>query len=180
MMFTKHALGFFAFNLLLRALPAFAQEDQVEFETEFRLMILTGDPDNMEIAVTNEDKTESVETHDNHLDWAIENDRGKDDGNLLLSWVGFSHPSDQERKVWIYKKGEDRESGRIVSHRELPCKQRADVSTQCTVVLNHDPKVPRLDWYLRWGLDFENTINAFDKPEELKIKCTGMVPPPPA
>lgn len=115
MLFTKHALGFLGLNFLLRAHQAFAQEDQAEFETEFRLMILTGDPDNLEIAVTNEDMSESIETHVDHTDWAIEDDRGKEEGNLLLSWMGFSHASDQDRKVWIYKQGEDRESGRIVS-----------------------------------------------------------------
>jgi len=121
MLFNKHALGFLGLNLLLRAHQGFAQEDQAEFETEFRLMILTGDPDNLEIAVTNEDNSESIETHADHTDWAIENDRGKEDGNLLLSWMGFSHASDQDRKVWIYKKGEDRESGKVVS---IYCTQR--------------------------------------------------------
>lgn len=120
MLFNKHALGFLGLNLLLRAHQAFAQEDQAEFETEFRLMILTY-PDDLEIAVTNEDNSESVETRADHADWAIENDRGGEHGNLLLSWMGFSHASDQDRKVWIYNKGEDRESGKVVS---VYCAQR--------------------------------------------------------
>lgn len=42
---------------------------------------------------------------------------------------------------------------------------------QCNFTLNHDPKVPRLDWILGSGVDFDGTINAFESPEAFTIVC---------
>jgi hypothetical protein len=37
--------------------------------------------------------------------------------------------------------------------------------------LTSDPKVPRLDWFVGWGLDFKNTMNEFIGGENFKIEC---------
>jgi hypothetical protein len=42
---------------------------------------------------------------------------------------------------------------------------------QCNITLNHDPKVPRLDWYVGWGLDFAATMNEFQGKEDFIIEC---------
>jgi hypothetical protein len=43
--------------------------------------------------------------------------------------------------------------------------------SKCRVTLTSDPKVPRLDWFVGWGLDFKNTMNEFIGKENFKIEC---------
>jgi hypothetical protein len=118
MMFIKHSLGLVALNLLLRAQQVFGQqEDHTTFETEFRLMILTGDPDNMQATFENEGGGETVVLYDDKSmkDWNAGVDARKDDGNYRLTYMAWSRPSPNDRHVWIHKKGTDKESGRRVS-----------------------------------------------------------------
>ena len=127
MLFYKHSLGLMALNLLLRSRYAFGQEDHTVFETEFRLMVLTGDPDNVEATVELEVGGESVDFHDNdksnNKDWDAGVGLRKEDGNSRLTYMGWSRPSPDGRNLRIYKKGEDKESGMRVRIR-LYCRPR--------------------------------------------------------
>jgi len=115
MLFFKHSLSLLTLNLLLRAHYAFCEEDHTPFETEFRLMILTmygrEDPDGVEVTVEGQLGVESVDSHDNkngvNIDWGI----GSYLGSSRLTYMGWSHPNPNGRAVWIYRKGEDKESG---------------------------------------------------------------------
>jgi hypothetical protein len=114
MLFVKHALGLALFNLLFHSVQVFGKNPDITFETEFRLMVLTNDPDNMEMALEDGKIIAKHQDEENQA-WKMEDDRKKEDGNARLGWLSWTKPSDQERRVWIYKKGEAKESGTTVS-----------------------------------------------------------------
>jgi hypothetical protein len=119
-MLLRHSFALVALNFLLQAHYAFGQqEDHTTFETEFRLMIMTGDPDHIMVTVENQDgggESEGRYEDIANINWHSGVDARSGDGNFRLSYMGWSRPSPNDRHVWIHQKGTDKESGKRVSH----------------------------------------------------------------
>jgi hypothetical protein len=120
MLFFKHSFGILALNVLLRAQQTFAEEDHTLFETEFRLMILTGDWANNMVTVEGEDGTMWPGK------WEDDDNKGKNwwpgvkarepNGGFRMSYMAWSRPSDKGRTMWHHHPGQEPESGRKVQY----------------------------------------------------------------
>jgi hypothetical protein len=119
-LFFKHSFGILALSVLLRALQTFAEEDHTLFETEFRLMIMTGDPDHDMVTVEGEDGTMWPGK------WEDDANKGKGwlpgvkardaNGNWRMSYMAWSRPSEKERTMWHHHKDQEPDSGRKVHY----------------------------------------------------------------
>ena len=126
MLFFRHSFGVLALTLLFHPRQTLAEEDPTLFETEFRLMIMTGDPDHDMVTVEGEDGTlweGKWEDEENEVkQWFPGVANTAIHGNWRMSYMAWSRPSDKERKLWHYHKGQDKDSGRKVHC--LVCKHR--------------------------------------------------------
>jgi hypothetical protein len=119
MLFYKQSFGFLALNLLLHAHKAFAEEDHTLFETEFRLMIMTGDSEHDMVTVEGEKDGESWSgkfQDDDNKNWLPGVPARFNDGNWRMTYMAWSRPSDKARTMWHHHQGQDKESGRKVHH----------------------------------------------------------------
>jgi hypothetical protein len=124
MLFFKHSFGILALNVLLHAQQAFAEEDHTLFETEFRLMIMTGDPEHDMVTVEGEDGTmwPGKREDDDNKGWLPGVEARKADGNWRMSYMAWSRPSEKERTMWHHHKDQKPDSGRKVHY--LICNRR--------------------------------------------------------
>jgi hypothetical protein len=120
MLFLKHSFGILALHVLLRARQTFAEEDHTLFETEFRLMIMTGDWAKSMVTVEGEDGTMWPGK------WEDDDNKGKDwwpgvkarepNGGFRMSYMAWSRPSDKARTMWHHHKDQKPDSGRKVHY----------------------------------------------------------------
>jgi len=118
MLFLKHSFALLALNFLLHARPSFAEEDLTLFETEFRLMIMTGDPDHDMITVEGEDGrmwTGKADDEDSK-NWFPRVKARDANGNWRMGYMAWSRPSEKARTMWHHHKDQDKDSGRKVHH----------------------------------------------------------------
>lgn len=116
MLFFNHSFGILALNFLLQARQTFAEEDHTLFETEFRLMIMTGDPDHDMVTVEGEDGTmwPGTSQDDDNKGWFPGVKARETNGNWRMSYMAWSRPSEKERTMWHYHQNQDKTSGRKV------------------------------------------------------------------
>jgi hypothetical protein len=123
MLFLKHSFGILALHVLLHAQQAFAEEDHTLFETEFRLMILTGHYGEEMVTVEGEDGTMwpgKWEDKENQ-GWWPEVKAREDDGAVRMSYMAWSRPSDKARILWHHHKDQKPDSGRKVHYLICNC-----------------------------------------------------------
>ena len=115
MLFLKHSFGILALHALLHAQQAFAEEDHTLFETEFRLMIMTGDPEHDMVTVEGEDGTMwpgNTEDDDKAGKPWYPGVKARDaNGNWRMSYMAWSRPSEKERTMWHHHQGQSRTLG---------------------------------------------------------------------
>lgn len=106
-----------ALHLLLQAHQTLADEDHTLMETEFRLFLFTGDPDNVQVTYADEDGKEIVARSDDpgNDNWTPGADARSGDGNWPLTEMVWSRVNENLRTVWIHHKETPKKSGRKVS-----------------------------------------------------------------
>jgi hypothetical protein len=106
-----------ALHLLLQAHQTLANEDHTLMETEFRLFLFTGDPDNVQVTYDDEDGVELVGSNQNPItDQEFPGSPARsEDGKWPLTYMAWSRVNKNLRTVWIHNKGTDKKTGRKVS-----------------------------------------------------------------
>ena len=106
MLFVRHPFGVLALTLLFHPRQTFAEEDPTLFETEFRLMILTGNPGHEMVTVEGEDGRlwEGKWDDDENRSWFPGVKAREVNGGSRMSYMAWSRPSDKERTMWHYQK----------------------------------------------------------------------------
>jgi hypothetical protein len=104
-MLLRHYFGLLALNLLLQARKALS--DKGDFELEFRLMIISDQPDTMMVTVQDQYGGGESDGKADDLDnqsWKSGVDARKDDGGSRLSYMAWSRPHPEPRTTWYHKK----------------------------------------------------------------------------
>lgn len=104
-MLLRHYFGLLALNLLLQARKALS--DEGDFELEFRLMIISDQPDTMMVTVQDQyggGVSEGKADDPDNQSWIAGVDARKDDGGSRLNYMGWSRPQPEPRTMWYHKK----------------------------------------------------------------------------